>query len=130
MGLRAAVLSAVVLAVLAAPVAAAKPEAPEARIDNSSIEAFHASWDQLYKSLSRSEQQQLQFAVIRIALGHYQSAFDVPNDLSGIRPETIRNEVDGMTYAEIIALANKSSVTVESLPPCGSRKPLQQPCVK
>ena len=123
----AAALWGVLLVAWTAHALAAKPEV---RIDNSSIEAFHASWDKLYKGLSRTEQQQLQFAVIRIASGHYRSAFDVPNNPNAIGPDAIRSEIDGMTYTEIIALADKSSVTVERLPPCDPHKPEQTPCVK
>lgn len=124
---RLAVFLSVLLLALAAPALAAKPEP---RIDNSSIEAFHASWEQLYKALSRAEQQQLQLAVIRIALGRYRSAFEIPNNLGEIRPDTIRTEIDGMTYPEIVALAAKSSVTVENLPPCEPNRPERQPCAK
>lgn len=123
-------LAAALLAALLLPGVPALAAKPEARIDNSSIDAFHASWEQLSRTLSRSEQEQLHFAVLRIAMGHYRSAFDAPNNVSEIRPEMIRSEIDGMNYAEIIALANKSSVTVERLPPCDSHRPEQKPCVK
>ena len=123
-------VAALLAGMLLAPTMDVVAAKPEARIDNSSIEAFHASWDKLYSALPRTEQQQLLFAVIRIAMGHYRSAFDVPNNLGDIRPETIRSEINGMTYAEIVALAKKSSVTVERLPPCDPRRPEQHPCTK
>lgn len=123
-------VAALLAGMLLAPITDVMAAKPAARIDDSSIEAFHASWDKLYNALSRTEQQQLQFAVVRIAMGHYRSAFDVPSNLSDIGPETIRGEIDGMTYADIIALAKKSSVTVERLPPCDPRRPDQHPCVK
>lgn len=123
-----AVLVAALLFCLSGVAIAAKLQA---RIDGSSIEAFRSSWDHLNNGLSPPEQQQLQIAVIRIALAQYRSATEVPKDLSTIRPEMIRSKIDGMTYTEIIALVNKSSVTAERLPPCDPHRPDRgHPCVK
>lgn len=102
---------------------------PEAKIDNTTLESFRASWQQLTAQLNRTEQQNLQFAVIRIAMSGYHSAFDVPDSLGTIGPETIRDKIDGMTYADIMKLADKSSVKVETLPPCDSHG-RARPCAK
>jgi len=103
---------------------------PDVKIDNTTLESFRASWQQLNAQLSRTDQQKLQFAVIRIAMSGYRSAFDVPDDLGEVRPETIRDKIDGMTYADIMKLADKSSVKVETLPPCNSHSRAAGPCTK
>ena len=87
---------------------------PEARIDNASLDAFRASWQLLYRGLRRTERRNLEDAVLRIALASYDSARDIPPKLlSGIGPETIRSQIDGMNYEEILQLAEKSRVTIE-----------------
>jgi hypothetical protein len=86
------------------------------RIDGSSPDTFQASWDRMRNSLSPSERSQLEIAVLPIALGKYHSFVDVPPSLlNGIGPQTIRTEIDGLSYPEILALAQKQPIKV-SLP--------------
>ena len=102
----------------------------DATIDNTTLESFRASWQQLNAQLNRTEQQKLQFAVIRIAMSGYRSASEVPDNLGGIGPETIRGKIDRMTYADIMKLADRSSVKVETLPPCDSHTRAARPCTR
>jgi hypothetical protein len=84
------------------------------RIDGSSPEAFQASWDRMYRSLRPPERSRLDVAILPIALGKYHSLLDVPPSLlhTGIGPQTIRAEIDGLSYPEIITLAQKQPIKV------------------
>ena len=83
------------------------------RIDGSTPTTFQSSWDQLYKSLSPSQRSQLEVAILPIALGKYHSFVDVPpSTLAGIGPQTIRSEIDGMSFREILDLAQKQPIKI------------------
>ena len=103
---------------------------PAAKIDNTTLESFRASWQALVSELKPNEQLQLQVAVVRIAFAGYTSATDVPDNLKSIGPETIRDKIDGMTYTDIMKLAGKSSVTVETVKSCDSHSRAAGPCTK
>jgi hypothetical protein len=118
------------LVILLVAVANATFAARPAKIDNTTLESFRASWQTLVSQLKPDDQLQLQFAVVRIALAGYTSATDVPDNLKSIGPETIRDKIDGMTYADIMRLAGKSSVTVETLKPCDSHSRAAAPCTR
>jgi hypothetical protein len=77
------------------------------RIDNTSIESFRASWQRLNASLSPAEKTKLNGAVARLALARYPGMTDLPKNLrdSPIVPETIRDQIHGLSYAEIMALS-------------------------
>jgi hypothetical protein len=77
------------------------------RIDNTSIESFRASWERLRASLSPTQQTHLNNAVVRLTFAPYGGATNLPPDLrnSPMVPEMIRHRIDGLTYAEIVALA-------------------------
>jgi hypothetical protein len=81
------------------------------------LKTTQTSWDRMYKSLSPAEQSRLSVAIVPIALGKYHSFVDVPPSLlnPGIGPQTIRAEIDGLSYPEIIALAKRQPIKV-SLP--------------
>ena len=87
------------------------------RIDGSTPQSFQASWDHLYDSLSRQQQSQLDLAMLPIALGKYKSLTEVPPSLltTGIGPQTIRAEIDGLSFQEIIDLASRQPIKL-SLP--------------
>lgn len=90
----------------------------EIRIDNSSLQSFRDTWQQLYRSLSRTKRRNLENAVPLIAFGRYHSVTEVPPALlrGPIGPETIREQIAGMTYAEIIELSKTSAVEIERVP--------------
>ncbi len=85
------------------------------RIDSSTPEAFHASWKRLNGSLTSHERSELSLAILPIALGKYKSLMDAPPSLftAGIDPDTIREQIDGMSFAEIVNLAHRQSVRLE-----------------
>ena len=85
------------------------------RIDSSTPESFHASWKRLNKSLTSQQRSELSLAILPIALGKYKSLVDAPPALlnTGIGPDTIREQIDGMTFAEIVDLAQKQSIRLE-----------------
>jgi len=87
------------------------------RIDGSTPQSFQASWDRLHNSLTRQQQSQLDLALLPIALGKYGSLTEVPPSLltTGIGPQTIRAEINGLSFQEIIDLANRQPIKV-SLP--------------
>jgi hypothetical protein len=93
------------------------PEIAIIRIDGSTPEAFQASWDRLHSSLTRQQQSQLDLAILPIALGKYKSLTEVPPTLlaTGIGPQTIRAEIDGLSFPQIIELANRQPIKM-SLP--------------
>lgn len=105
-------LTLVVMATLAG--CAHTAPAPVMRIDGASPETFQASWDRLYRSLELSERFQLEAAILPIALGHYHSVVDVPPSVlaAGFGPQDIRAQIDGLSYREIIALAQRQPVKV------------------
>jgi hypothetical protein len=84
------------------------------RIDGSTPEAFQASWDRLHHSLTGQQQSQLDLAMLPIALGKYGSLTAVPPSLlaTGIGPQTIRAEIDGLSFQEIIDLANRQPIKI------------------
>ena len=87
------------------PVSAPRPR--EVRIDNTSIESFRASWQSLRASLSVSQRTDLNAAVSRLMLARYGGGTSLPQNLrdSPIVPEMVRDQIAGMSYAEIIALS-------------------------
>jgi hypothetical protein len=86
---------------------AATPRPPrEIRIDNRSIESFRSSWQRLRASLSPAQQAELNTAVAELAFAGYAGVANMPLNLrnSPIVPELVRDRIDGLTYAEIVAL--------------------------
>jgi hypothetical protein len=101
------------LAVMAA--CAHAPAGAVLRIDGSTPEAFQKSWDRMHASLMPGQQAQLEMALLPIALGKYKRFTDVPASLlNGIGPETIRTDIDGLSYQEILDLAKRQPIKVSS----------------
>ncbi len=89
------------------------PASSTSRIDGSTPQRFQASWDRMYASLSPRKQSELSVAILLIALGKYQSLMDLPPSVkSGIGPQTVRKQIDGMNFEEILALANRQSMKI------------------
>jgi len=87
------------------PVSAQRPR--DVRIDNTSIEAFRSSWQLLRASLSVSQRTNLNAAVARLMSARYGGGAGLPQNLrdSPIVPEMVRDQIAGLSYAEIIALS-------------------------
>ena len=88
------------------------PAAP-LRIDGSTPESFDMSWKRMYDRLSPEQQTQLNVAILPIALGRYKSFAEMPPSArASIKPADVRAQIDGMTFQEILALAQKQSFKV------------------
>lgn len=89
------------------------PSSPTLRIDGSTPQRFQASWDRMSASLSSRQQSELSVAILLIALGKHQSLANLPpSTKSGIGPQTVRKRISGMSFKEILALANRQSVKI------------------
>ena len=89
------------------------PAAP-IRIDGSSTEACQASWTKLESSLNTQQRQQLDIALLLIG-STQQHRLGTLTTSSGISPESIRQEIDGKNFDEIIALAKATGTTVTNV---------------
>jgi hypothetical protein len=89
------------------PTRATTPRPQVVRIDNSSLGSFRASWERLRTSLSPRQQNELNEAVVRLAFASYGGANGLPANLrnSPMVPEMVRDQIDGLSYAEILALS-------------------------
>ena len=75
------------------------------RIDGSSPTAFEASWKALEATLNREQQAKLNTAILQIgATKSFNARMKEPTSepIDSFGPETLRSDLDGMTYAEII----------------------------
>ncbi len=80
------------------------------RIDGSSPTAFEASWKALVATLDSEQQAKLNTAVLLIGATELKnSGFTEP---SSFGPETLRGELDGKTYDEIIKAAAATGTTI------------------
>jgi hypothetical protein len=101
-------LAALLLLVTLAAGCATTPRAPAVRIDGSSPAAFDASWNALVATLNQEQQAKLNTAVFLIGATKSFNARKQAGDLTGpgpydtFGPETLRSELDGKTYDEII----------------------------
>jgi hypothetical protein len=99
------------LAVLAA--CASAPSGP-VRIDGSSPQACEASWKKMESSLNGQQRQQLGLALLLIG-STKQFRLGTVTTSPGISPETIRGEIDGKDYQEIIALAHATGTSITNV---------------
>src|ERR1700676_3267131 len=92
---------------------ASTPSGP-VRIDGSSPEAYQRSWKRLESSLNGQQKQQLDLALLLIGSTkqHYQGTLTTS---PGISPETIREEIDGKDFKEIIALGKATGTTITNV---------------
>ena len=89
---------------------ATTPEGP-VRIDGSSQASFQSSWHDLVATLSSNQQARLNTAILLIGSTKlHDSHYSGPPSFG---PETLRSELNGKTYREIIdtALATGSKIT-------------------
>jgi hypothetical protein len=102
-------LASLVLLVTLAGCATTGTTAPK-RIDGSSPTAFEASWKALVATLNREQQARLNTAVLLIgATKFHNSGFKEP---ASFGPETLRSELNGKTYDEIIKAAAATGATI------------------
>jgi len=87
---------------------ASTPQQP-LRIDGSTPEAFRSSYSSLYSSLSASQQAQLNSAIL--LLGATKLHDPAYQGQSTFGPETLRTELNGKTFDQIIAAAKATGTT-------------------
>ena len=87
------------------------------RLDGSSDAAFERSWAKMQSSLSSGEQMQLAMAMLRIRLSGAKSAEEAfrATGSESITPLSIKSKVAGLSFQEIIELAEQTSVKAELL---------------
>jgi hypothetical protein len=105
------VLTLVLITVLAA---CATAPAARLRIDGSSTEACQASWTKLEASLNAQQRQQLDIALLLIG-STKQHRLGTLTTSPGISPESIRQEIDGKDFDEIVALAKATGTTITNV---------------
>ena len=81
------------------------------RIDGSSPQACDASWKKMEASLNGQQRQQLDFALLLIG-STKQHRLGTLTTSPGISPETIRQEIDGKDFTEIVALAKATGAKI------------------
>lgn len=92
---------------------ASTPQQP-LRVDGSTPEAFQTSWSRLNSSLSASQQAQLNTAILLLgATKLHDSGYKGPPSFG---PETLRADLDGKTFEQIIAAAKATGATVKFNP--------------
>jgi hypothetical protein len=101
----------VLVAVLAG--CASRPSGP-VRIDGSSPAACQASWRKLESSLNGQQKQQLELALLLIG-STKQLRLGTLTTSPGISPETVREEIDGKDFEEIVALAKATGTTITNV---------------
>jgi hypothetical protein len=99
--------------IVALAACAAVPQAP-IRIDGSSPETCHVSWTKLEASLNAQQRQQLDIALLLIG-STKQRRLGTLTTSPGISPESIRAEIDGKDFEEIVALARSTGATVTNV---------------
>jgi len=102
------ILSFILFTVLAG--CASTPSGP-VRIDGSSPEACQRSWKKLESSLNSQQRQQLDIALLLIG-STKQLRLGALTTSPGISPETIREEIDGKDFEEIIALGKATGTRI------------------
>lgn len=83
------------------------------RIDGSTPEAFEASWKALVTTLNSEQQAKLNTAILLIgATKFHDSGFKEPTSFG---PETLRSELDGKTYEEIVKASAATGTTISNV---------------
>lgn len=89
---------------------ASTPSGP-VRIDGSSPEACQRSWKRLESSLNGQQRQQLDIALLLIG-STKQHGLGTLTTSPGISPATIREEIDGKDFEEIIAIGKATGTRI------------------
>lgn len=83
------------------------------RIDGSTPAAFEASWRALVATLNSEQQAKLNTAILLIgATKFHDSGFKEPTSFG---PETLRSELDGKTYEDVIKTAAATGTTISNV---------------
>jgi len=95
---------------------ATTPRATAVRIDGSSPAAFDASWKALIATLDSEQMAKLNTAVLLIgATKSFNARMQGGEPIDTIVPETVRSELDGKTYDEIIKAAAATGTTIKGV---------------
>ena len=92
---------------------ASTPVAP-LRIDGSSPQACEASWKRMEASLNAQQRQQLDIALLLIG-STKQRRLGTLATSPGISPDSIREEIDGKDFAEIVALGKATGTRITNV---------------
>ena len=92
---------------------ASTPSGP-LRMDGSSPEACQRSWKRMEASLSGQQRQQLDIALLLIG-STKQHRLGALTTSPGISPETIREEIDGKDFEEIVALGKATGTRITNV---------------
>jgi hypothetical protein len=84
------------------------------RIDGSSPKACEASWKKMEASLNAQQRQQLDLALLLIGSTKQHRLGTIASS-PGISPDTIREEIGGKDFAEIIALAKATGSRITDI---------------
>ena len=89
------------------------------RVDGSTPAAFEASWSKLVSALNAEQQNQLNTAVLLIgATKQHDVGFQGSPVIS---PETLRSELNGKTYEDIIQAGAATGAKIQSVSHRGGR---------
>ena len=98
---------------------ATTPQAPAVRIDGSSPAAYQASWKAMEATLNQEQQAKLNTAVLLIGTTksfNAQMHGGEPIDtIETFAPETLRSDLDGKTYDEIIKAAAATGTKISAV---------------
>jgi hypothetical protein len=89
---------------------ASTPVAP-VRIDGSTSRACEATWKKMESSLNAQQRQQLDIALLLIG-STKQHRLGTLTTGPGISPETIREEIDGKDFEEIVAMGRATGTKI------------------
>ncbi|HEY6621564.1 MAG TPA: DUF6694 family lipoprotein [Steroidobacteraceae bacterium] len=92
---------------------ASTPSGP-LRMDGSSPEACQRSWKRMEASLSGQQRQELDIALLLIG-STKQHRLGALTTSPGISPETIRVEIDGKDFEEIVALGKATGTRITNV---------------
>jgi|HubBroStandDraft_5_1064220.scaffolds.fasta_scaffold1520427_1 hypothetical protein len=102
------------LVVLTAVVSCASTPSGRVRIDGSSPQACEVSWRKMEGSLNSQQRQQLELALLLIGSTKQHRSGTITTS-QGISPATVREEIDGKDFHEIIALAKATGTTITNV---------------
>lgn len=99
---------------VAALASCASMPADPVRIDGSSAQACEASWKKMAASLNGQQRQQLELALLLIG-STKQHQLGTLATSPGISPSSIREEIDGKDFDEIVATAKATGTRITNV---------------